>query len=84
MFVGSGDCRLDSVGGEDFNWPRANFLENWGQDGFFIQGIEYGRDILVIFKRMPQSYLNFFIISSLILSGGIFLSCNLFVKRASS
>jgi len=30
-------------GGEDFNWPRANFLEAWGQDGFFIQGIEYGR-----------------------------------------
>jgi len=39
-------------GGEDFNWPRANFLETWGQDGFFIQGIEYGRGILVLCKRM--------------------------------
>ena len=38
----TGNCRLDSVGGEDFNWPRANFLETWDRDGFFIQGIEYG------------------------------------------
>lgn len=40
-------------GGEGFNWPRANLLRTLGQDGFLIWGIEYGRGILVLCKRMP-------------------------------
>src|SRR3972149_10811227 len=67
--------RLASRGGEGFNWPRANLLETWGQDGFcfhnlstsFKREIRFGWTSVFPNTRNPDCFLLFF--SELFLGG---------------